>query len=101
VAQIQVEGGQVSIHLSFAEKVGALHGDLHFPVSAVRVSCRALRGGDGSHYSGCRFHFLQTPILGTADSEYWHCLGIRSFLLEIPQAFVITKQANGGIFQIS
>ena len=37
MAQIQVEGGQVSIHLSFAEKVGAMHGDLHFPVSAVRV----------------------------------------------------------------
>jgi len=37
MAQIQVEGGQVSIHLSFAEKVGSLHGDLHFPVSAVRV----------------------------------------------------------------
>jgi len=37
MAQIQVEGGQVSIHLSFAEKVEALHGDLHFLVSAVRV----------------------------------------------------------------
>ncbi len=37
MAEIQVEtGGQVSIHLSFVEKIGALHGDLHFPTSAVR-----------------------------------------------------------------
>lgn len=27
------------------------------------------------------FGVLQKPILGTADSEYWHCLGVRSFLL--------------------
>ncbi len=37
MAEIQIEGGQVSIRLSFAEKIGALHGDLHFPVSAVRA----------------------------------------------------------------
>src|ERR1035437_2958116 len=49
-------------------------------------SCRALRGGDGSRHSRCRFAVLQKPILGTADSEYWHCLGVRSFLLEIPEA---------------
>src|ERR1700694_1745254 len=49
-------------------------------------SCRALRGGDGSRHSRCRCRVLQKPILGTADSEYWHCLGVRSFLLEIPQA---------------
>src|SRR5215831_6501408 len=51
--------------------------------------CSALRGGNGSHYSGCRFHVLQKPILGTADSEYWHCLSVRSFLLEIPHASMI------------
>lgn len=37
MAEIQVKGGQISIHLSFAEKIGAVHGDLHFPVSAVRA----------------------------------------------------------------
>jgi len=37
MAEIRVEDGQVSIHLSFVEKIGALHGDLHFPVSAVRA----------------------------------------------------------------
>ena len=37
MAEIQVEGGRVSIHLSVAEKIGALHGDVHFPVSAVRA----------------------------------------------------------------
>ncbi len=37
MAEIEVEGGQVSIHLSFAEKIGALHGDLHFPISGVRA----------------------------------------------------------------
>jgi hypothetical protein len=36
MAEIKVEGAQVSIHLSVAEKIGALHGDLHFPGSAVR-----------------------------------------------------------------
>ena len=43
-------------------------------------------GGDGSRHSRCRFRVLQKPILGTADSECWHCLGVRTFLLEIPQA---------------
>jgi hypothetical protein len=37
MAEIQVEGGRVSIHLSVAEKIGALHGDVHFPVSAVQA----------------------------------------------------------------
>jgi len=37
MAEIRVEGGEVSIHLSLAEKIGALHGDLHFPRSAVRT----------------------------------------------------------------
>ncbi len=50
--------------------------------------CCALRGGDGSRHSQCRFRVLQKPILGTADSEYWHSPGIRSFLLEIPEASV-------------
>src|SRR5262249_12563026 len=54
-------------------------------------SCSALRGGDGSRYSRCRFRVLQKPILGTADSEYWHCLGVRSFLLEIPHASMIAR----------
>jgi hypothetical protein len=49
-------------------------------------SYRAIRDGDGSRHSRCRFRVLQRPILGTADSEYWHCLGVRSFLLQIPQA---------------
>ncbi len=39
-----------------------------------------------SRHSRCRCRVLEKPILGTADSEYWHCLGVRSFLLEIPQA---------------
>jgi hypothetical protein len=37
MAEIQIVNGQVFIHLSFAEKIGALHGDLHFPESAVRA----------------------------------------------------------------
>ncbi len=37
MAEIRIEDEQVSIHLNFAEKIGALHGDLHFPVSAVRA----------------------------------------------------------------
>src|ERR1039458_1977382 len=49
-------------------------------------SCRALRGAEASHHSRCRYRILQKPILGTADSECWHCLGVRGFLFEIPQA---------------
>ena len=37
MAEIQVTDGQVTVHLSVAEKIGALHGDLHFPESAVRA----------------------------------------------------------------
>lgn len=47
---------------------------------------RALRSGDGSNHRRRRFCVLQEPILGTADGEYWHRLGVRSFLPEIPQA---------------
>jgi hypothetical protein len=49
-------------------------------------SSRALRCGDGSRHRWCRFCVLQKPILGAADSEYWHCLSIRNFLFDIPLA---------------
>ena len=52
----------------------------------ISDSCRGLRGGDGSRHSRSRFGVLQKPILGTVDSEYWNCPGVRSFLLEIPEA---------------
>ncbi len=35
---------------------------------------------------GCRYLVLQKPIRGTADGEYRHCPGVRSFLLEILRA---------------
>jgi hypothetical protein len=37
MAEIRVDGGQVSIRLNLAEKIGAFHGDLRFPRSAVRT----------------------------------------------------------------
>jgi hypothetical protein len=37
MAELRVEGRQVSVHLSLAEKIGALHKDLQFPRSAVRT----------------------------------------------------------------
>src|SRR5271169_1090541 len=49
-------------------------------------NCRALRAADDSRRSRCRFPVLEKPVLGTANSEYRNCLGIRSFLLELPQA---------------
>ena len=48
--------------------------------------CRVLRRSNGSRHSRCGFRVLQKPILGTADSEHWRCLGVRSFLFKIPQA---------------
>ena len=33
--------------------------------------------------------FFRKPILGTADRKYRHRLGVRSFLLKIPQASMI------------
>src|ERR1035441_9473553 len=51
-------------------------------------SYRALRGGDGSRHSLCRFRVLQKPILGTADSQYWNRPGVRSVLFEISEASV-------------
>ena len=32
------------------------------------------------------FLFFRNRVLGTADSEYRNCLGVRSFLLEISEA---------------
>ena len=37
MADILVTGEQVSVQLSLGEKIGALHGDLHFPRSALRM----------------------------------------------------------------
>ena len=36
MAELQLEGGALVLHLSAAEKVGAVHGDLRVPLSAVR-----------------------------------------------------------------
>jgi hypothetical protein len=63
---------------------GAAEGCLNGQTSSGRV----LRTGDGSRYSRCRFRVLQKPIFGTTDGECGHCLGVRSFLLEILQAFM-------------
>jgi hypothetical protein len=52
-----------------------------------------LRNGDGSLYSRLRSRVLRKPILGTADGECWHCLGVRSFLLEILQTFMKAIEA--------
>ena len=38
MAQVRIEDKTVVIHLSRAEKFGALRGDLHFPRSAVRAA---------------------------------------------------------------
>jgi hypothetical protein len=38
MAEIKIENERVVICLSRAEKFGALHGDLHFPRSAVRAA---------------------------------------------------------------
>jgi hypothetical protein len=36
VAELQLEGGELVLHLSVAEKAEAVHGDLRVPLSAVR-----------------------------------------------------------------
>jgi hypothetical protein len=53
-------------------------------------SCSALRLGDGSRHRRRGFRLLEKPILAAAGREYRHCLGVRSFLLEIHQ-----KPMNG------
>jgi hypothetical protein len=54
----------------------------------------ALRGGDGSCHRRCRFRVLQRSILGTANGEYRHCLGVRSFLREILSASMTLSLAT-------
>jgi len=36
MAELQTEGGELVLHLGAAEKIGAVHGDLRVPLSAVR-----------------------------------------------------------------
>jgi len=45
--------------------------------------------GDGCRHSRCRLSVLQKPILGTADSKYWHCLGARGVLPAISEAIAL------------
>ena len=59
-----------------------------------RANCGTLRRADGSHCSCCGFTVLQGLVLGTANSEYWNCLGVRSFLLELPEASMIRSRAD-------
>jgi hypothetical protein len=35
MAMLRIEGGELALHLSAAEKVGAVHGDLRVPLAAV------------------------------------------------------------------
>jgi hypothetical protein len=77
MAEVRVEGWQVSIHLSLAEKIGALHGDLHFPRSAiliVRVVDKPFREIEGIRSPG-------TGIPGViALGTYWRARGRRDFV---------------------
>ena len=36
MAELRIEGNELALYLSAAEKVGAVHGDLRVPLSAVR-----------------------------------------------------------------
>jgi hypothetical protein len=36
MAELLVDGGELVLHLSATEKVGAVHGDLRVPLSSVR-----------------------------------------------------------------
>jgi hypothetical protein len=36
MAVLRIEAGELALHLSAAEKIGAVHGDLRVPLSAVR-----------------------------------------------------------------
>jgi hypothetical protein len=56
------------------------------------IRCGAIRSGNGSPHHRYGFRVLQKPILGTADSEHWRCLGVRSFLFEILQASMSTAR---------
>lgn len=70
----------------FPEFRSFLYNKGHASSNGQTGRCRALRGGNGSRHSRCGFRVLQKPFLGTADSEHWCRLGVRSFLFEIPQA---------------
>ena len=35
MAVLRIEGGELALHLSAAEKIGAVHGDLRVPLAAV------------------------------------------------------------------
>src|SRR6478672_1314620 len=59
-------------------------------------SCRALRGGDGSRHRRRRYCVLQKQILGTVGSECWNCVGVRSFLLQIPEESLNSNWYAGG-----
>ena len=39
---------------------------------------------------GLDFGFFRDRFLGTADSEYWNCLGVRSVLFQIPEMMIET-----------
>ena len=68
----------------FPEICSLLYNSGHASWNGQTPRCRAIRDGYGSRHSQRGFRVLQKPILGTADSEHWRCLSVRSFLFEIP-----------------
>jgi len=76
MAGIGIEGGEVSIHLNLAEKVGALHGDIHFPrsaVRAVRIVDRPFSEIEGIRSPG-------TGVPGVIALGTWRAHGKRDFV---------------------
>jgi len=63
MAELRVEGGELVLHLSAAEKLGAVHGDLRVPMSAVR-GVEVLPDAHGPADGGIK---LGTRIPGTVE----------------------------------
>jgi hypothetical protein len=58
-------------------------------VHEARRDSGDLPGRDGGHHFRCGFCVLPKPFLGTVGDEYRIGLGVRGFLLAIPQALAV------------
>jgi hypothetical protein len=76
MAQIRVENGDVIVHLSWLEKTGALHGDVHIPRSAV-TAVRVVEN-PFSEIKGVRFP--GTGIPGVIALGTWRRKEARDFV---------------------
>jgi hypothetical protein len=93
LSNVRIEGGQVHVHLNFAEKIGSLHGDLRFPRAAIRavhIVEKPFNAIEGIRAPG-------TGVPGMIALGTWRAKGKRDFVIVYRGQRGIVVDVNGEV----